>query len=121
MKPNTLLRAALTASVMVAIAGAGALFVTDAAAQTRSVPTFTKEAGWPKVPPQMKLGDISSIAIDANDNAWVLHRPRTLKPADAANKAPPVVVFDPNGNYVKSWGGDGPGFEWVEREHGIHI
>jgi Beta-propeller repeat/NHL repeat len=121
MKTNSLVRAALAASALIVAAGAGSLYATDAAAQVRSVPTFAPEAGWPKVPPNMKLGDISSIAIDANDNAWVLHRPRTLKPADAAQKAPPVMVFDPNGNYVKSWGGDGPGYEWVEREHGIHI
>jgi len=51
----------------------------------------------------------------------VLHRPRTLKPEDAAKAAPAVMVFDPAGNFVKSWGGPGSGFEWPEREHGIHI
>jgi len=30
-----------------------------------------------------KLGDASSFAIDAQDNAWLLHRPRTLKPEQA--------------------------------------
>ena len=61
------------------------------------------------------------MAIDAKDNVWVLHRPRTLKPADAAKAAPPVIVFDTAGNYVKAWGGAGSGYEWPEREHGIHI
>ena len=51
----------------------------------------------------------------------VLHRPRTLKPEDAAKAAPPVMVFDAAGNFVKSWGGPGNGYEWPEREHGIHI
>jgi DNA-binding beta-propeller fold protein YncE len=51
----------------------------------------------------------------------VLHRPRTLKAEDAAKAAPPVMVFDPAGNFVKSWGGPGSGFDWPEREHGIHI
>jgi hypothetical protein len=31
------------------------------------------------------------------------------------------MVFDADGKYVKSWGGPGAGFEWPEREHGIHI
>ena len=31
----------------------------------------------------MELGDASSVAIDARDNVWVLHRPRTLKPEQA--------------------------------------
>ena len=76
---------------------------------------------WPKVPPQWKLGDASSFAVDAQDNVYVLHRPRTLKPEDAAKAAPPVMVFDAAGNFIKAWGGPGTGFEWPEREHGIHI
>ena len=90
-------------------------------AQGRSLPTFEVDRGWPKVPPQWKLGDPSSIAIDAQDNVWVLHRPRTLKPDQAAMAAPPVIVFDTAGNYIKAWGGAGNGYEWPEREHGLHI
>jgi hypothetical protein len=89
--------------------------------QTRTLPTFEVDRGWPKVPAQWKLGDPSSIAIDAKDNVWVLHRPRTLKPEDASKAAPPVIVFDTAGNYIKAWGGAGSGYEWPEREHGIHI
>jgi hypothetical protein len=87
----------------------------------RSLPVFEVDRAWPKVPPQWKLGDPSSIAIDAQDNVWVLHRPRTLKPEQAAMAAPPVIVFDTAGNYIKAWGGSGKGYEWPEREHGIHI
>jgi len=97
------------------------LIVSTAVAQTRNLPTFEVDRSWPKVPPQWKLGDPSSIAIDANDNVWVLHRPRTLKPEDASKAAPPVIVFDPAGNYIKAWGGAASGHEWPEREHGIHI
>jgi len=35
--------------------------------------------------------------------------------------APPVIVFDPADNFVKAWGGEGSGYEWPQREHGIHI
>ncbi|MSP94267.1 MAG: hypothetical protein EXR00_03275 [Alphaproteobacteria bacterium] len=92
-----------------------------AAAAAARMPQFEVDRGWPKVPAQFKVGDPSSIAIDAQDNAYVLSRPRTLKPADAPMKAPPVMVFDPAGNYLRGWGGDGQGYQWPEREHGIMI
>jgi hypothetical protein len=88
---------------------------------TRALPTFAVDPSWPKVPEKYKLGDISSIAIDAQDNAFVLHRPRTLKGDDIARAAPPVVVFDPTGNFITAWGGSGISQDWPEREHGIHI
>ena len=91
------------------------------AAEGRSLPVFEVDHAWPKVPSKWKLGDPSSIAIDRKDNVWVLHRPRTLKPDEKAMAAPPVIVFDTAGNYVKAWGGAGNGYEWPQREHGIHI
>ena len=102
------------------------LFGTSAAAQSpsaqaRGVPVFEVDSAWPKPLPQWKIGDASSFAIDAQDNVWLLHRPRTLKPEDAARAAPPVVVFDAAGNFIKAWGGAGNGYDWPEREHGIHI
>jgi DNA-binding beta-propeller fold protein YncE len=30
-------------------------------------------------------------------------------------------VFDPDGNLVRSWGGPGPGYEWPQSNHGIHV
>jgi DNA-binding beta-propeller fold protein YncE len=53
---------------------------------------------------------------------YLLHRPRTLlKPEEAKMAAPPVLVFDAAGNFIRAWGGPGAGFEWPEREHGIHV
>ena len=117
---------ALMASVVMAGAQTTWLFGTQAAAQSpqahgRSVPTFEVDKTWPKVPPPGKLGDASSFAVDAQDNVWLLHRPRTLKGEDVAKAAPPVVVFDVAGNFIKAWGGPGEGYDWPEREHGIHI
>src|SRR4051794_1473299 len=121
MTPNLLRHAAPLAAIA---ATAACLVATNAGAQSqqpRAVPMFAVDASWPKVPPQWKLGDASSVAVDAEDNVYVLHRPRTLKAEDAANAAPPVMVFDAAGNFVKSWGGPGQGFDWPEHEHGIHI
>jgi DNA-binding beta-propeller fold protein YncE len=88
----------------------------------RSLPMFEVERGWPQMPPKWKVGDASSFAIDAQDRVWLLHRPKTLvKPEDAALAAPPVMVFDATGTFVRAWGGPGTGYEWPQREHGIHV
>jgi hypothetical protein len=87
----------------------------------RRLPLFDVDRAWPQVPAKWKLGDVSSVAVDGQDHVWLLHRPRTLKPADAAKAAPPVMIFDAAGAYVNGWGGAGAGYEWPEREHGIHI
>jgi hypothetical protein len=100
------------------LVAAGSLNVT---AQTRSLPIFEVDPAWPKVPEKWKLGDPSSFAVDAQDNVWLLHRPRTLPPEQASMAAPPVMVFDSSGKFIKAWGGAGQGYEWPEREHGIHI
>jgi hypothetical protein len=126
MERKNLRRGVLIALVIVAGMEGTRFFRTEAAAQTsqaqgRNLPMFEVDPSWPKVPANWKLGDVSSIAIDAQGNAWVLHRPRTLKPDQAAMAAPPIIVFDPAGNFIKAWGGTGSGYEWVEREHGIHI
>jgi len=91
----------------------------DTAAQAGGVPVFEVDSSWPKLPPKWVLGDASSIAIDAQDNVWVLSRPRTLKPDQPA--APAVLLFDPAGNFIRAWTPSGSGFQWPEREHGIHI
>ena len=107
MKRKNLSRAILMALVFVAGVEEKSIFRTEAAAQTsdaraRNVPMFEVDPSWPKVPAKWNLGDVSSIAIDAQGNAWVLHRPRTLKPDQAALAAPPIIVFDPAGNFIKT-------------------
>jgi hypothetical protein len=90
-------------------------------AQARSLPSFEIDKAWPKVPPQYKVGDVSSMASDAQGNIYVLSRPRTLKDPDFAKAAPPVMVFDAAGNFLRGWGGEGAGYEWPQREHGVYI
>src|SRR5262245_65704173 len=123
MKRKNFSRETLIALIIVAGVVRPFLFGTEAAAQTseaqyRSVPTFEVDPSWPKVPAKWKLGDVSSIAIDAQGNAWVLHRPRTIKADQAAMAAPPIIMFDPAGNVIKAGGGAGLGDEWVQGGHG---
>jgi DNA-binding beta-propeller fold protein YncE len=119
-------RAVLAGVVLIAAADArwafrAALGAQGARANDYRLPMFEVDRAWPKLPAKWKLGDASSFAVDAQDNVWLLHRPRTLKPDEAASAAPPVMVFDTVGNFIKAWGGAGDGYEWPEREHGIHV
>ena len=82
------------------------------------VPRFEVDPEWPNLPNDWKLGITSSIAVDANDHVWILHRPRILhRPSDA----PPVVEIDADGNYVQGWGGMSDEYDWPHSEHGIAI
>ena len=69
MTTNMLLH---TVPLVAAVATAAACLVAaDARAQSqqaRSIPIFAVEGSWPKVPPQWKLGDATSVAGDAQDN-----------------------------------------------------
>src|SRR5260370_3595942 len=115
MKRNSVRLTILIASILavsVLEARRPSIATVSAQAPGRSLPTFQVDRAWPKVPPQWKLGDPSSIAIDAQDHVWVLHRPRTLvKPDDAAKTAPPVTVFGPAGTLLKAWSERGHGYD----------
>ncbi len=123
MKPRFLVSVltigfAVTGCQQSAETAVGALVTAEA---TRSIPQFRVDPDWPQVPTQWRLGDVSSVDIDADGNAWLLHRPRTLPPEEAHMAAPAVIGFDPEGNFLRAWGGDGEGYEWPQREHGLHI
>src|SRR6266480_8142623 len=72
---------------------------------------------WPKpLPENWILGQVAGIAVDGQDNIWIIHRPATLlddeKGAQAnppqtkcCRSAPPVLKFDSDGNLLASWGG----------------
>jgi DNA-binding beta-propeller fold protein YncE len=123
MHPETIRRSLLAVAIVIITlwVSSGGSNIRAAQGSASTLPTFEVDRSWPKVPAKWKLGDASSFAIDAQDNVWLLHRPRTLKPDQAALAAPPVIVFDSAGNFIKAWGGAGSGYEWPEREHGIHI
>jgi hypothetical protein len=64
---------------------------------------------------------VASTAVDEQDHVWVLQRPRALPPEEKGKAAPPVLEFDPSGNFVQGWGGPGDGYQWPGSEHGIHV
>ena len=107
---------ALIVAVFTVIAGSAAQSTSNAGA-----PAFKADASWPSIPNGWIFGEVSSVAVDSKDQVWILQRPATIPEAQRANAAPPVVVFDASGKYVRSWGGPAAGYEWPEREHGIYV
>ena len=87
----------------------------------RQPPMFQVDSAWPTIPNGWVLGEVSSIAVDSRDHIWVLHRPRSIPEAQRAKAAPPVLEFDASGKLLSSWGGNGEGYDWPEREHGIFV
>lgn len=120
-KTPTFLGLTAWAVVVVGCGGAPGTEADAGSASGHVVPTFRVDPDWPHVPPQWRLGEVSSIAIDAQDNAWLIHRAWTLPADELAMAAPRVLGFDPDGNFIRAWGGPGEGYEWPQREHGIHI
>ena len=80
---------------------------------------------WPKpLPNHWLVGAVVGVSVDANDHVWIVHRPSTLQPNETRSiwrAAPPVIEFDADGHLVSAWGGPGPGYEWPQLEHGIHV
>ena len=103
-------------TLLVAVSALGA-----AHAQEVDVPVFEVDPSWPSIPNDWVLGQVASVAVDGRDHIWVLHRPRTVPDAEQANAAPPVLVFDTAGTFIRAWGGPADGFDWPANEHGIHV
>ncbi len=103
------------------------------AAPSDAPPDLRVDATWPKrLPNRWLLGQVAGVATDADDHVWVLQRPGSLTDdergatfdpplSDCCAPAPPVLEFDGDGNLLRSWGGRGPGYDWPQNEHGIHV
>ena len=114
-------RIAISVALMLLVTLPGVGYAQSPEPSNGAVPTFRVDPDWPEVPAQWKLGEVSSIAIDAAGNAWLLHRAYTLPPDEAHMAAPAVVGFNGEGGFLDAWGGAGDGYDWPQREHGLHI
>ena len=98
-----------------------------------TAPRYTVDAFWPKdLPDNLILGQVAGVAVDGQDNVWIIHRPKSLvddekgaqkNPPETrcCQPAPPVLQFSPSGQLLRKWGGPGEGYTWPANEHGIHI
>lgn len=123
-------------SAIVAL-GLGQTFLKSSAEAQGSVvqaPVYEVDPLWPKpLPNNWLLGWTIGAWVDAQDNIWIVHRGASglnnnergaeLNPpiAECCRTAPPVLVFDQEGNLLRAWGGPGQGYEWPQSNHGIHV
>jgi DNA-binding beta-propeller fold protein YncE len=134
-KRNFYIGAALC-GLIVALGIGQAVLENKATAQGRTVqaPMFEVDPLWPKpLPNHWILGWTIGLWVDEKDNVWIIHRGASglhdnekgaeLKPpiAECCVTAPPILVFDKEGNLLRAWGGPGPGYEWPESNHGVHV
>ncbi len=112
------------------------------------VPMFEVDPLWPKnLPDHGLMGPTIGVDVDSRDNIWVVHRNTPDQfvanteiglavvdrngdgepdppVSECCQPAPPVLVFDQEGNLVDSWGGPGTetgDYVWPESNHGITV
>jgi len=84
-------------------------------AQTPAAPKYKFDPDWPKpLPNKWKLGGVTGLAVDKNDDVWVLNRPNDLTDielhaeltppiADCCVHPPSMIHIDKNGNVIGSF------------------
>jgi DNA-binding beta-propeller fold protein YncE len=134
-KTNLMVGAAFVAVFVALALGQYALEATSAAPAPADVqaPMFEVDPLWPKpLPNHWLIGSAIGVTVDSRDHVFIIHRPdsfNTRTEIGAATNpptaveccvpAPPVLEFDPEGNLVGHWGGNGPGYDWPSSNHGI--
>ena len=100
------------------VALTGFLLVTpfiSVSAQAQTVPSFHYDPVWPKALPNLwKMGGVTGLAVDSNDNIWVYNRPNdamavelraepTPSIAECCVRPPSMIHFDAAGNVIGSF------------------
>jgi hypothetical protein len=98
------------------LAGAGVLaFFLLQGAPEPGVPKFKFDPDWPKpLPNKWKMGGVTGLAVDKDDNVWVLNRPNDLTDieleaelnpplADCCVHPPAMIHLDKSGNVIGSF------------------
>jgi len=104
------------AAVLTLLAGVVLLIsYTDIGAQAQTAPRYKYDPEWPKpLPNKWKMGGVTGLAVDKDDNVWVLNRPNDLTSieieaeldppiADCCVHAPAMIHFDKAGNVIESF------------------
>jgi len=134
MTKRSLVAVTLAIAAIVAL-GVGQQALDGAAvAQSREAPMFEVDPFWPKpLPNHWILGSTIGLAVDSRDHVYIIHRRDTFNErteigaatdpvkADCCIPAPNVLEFDPEGNLVNHWGGEGEGYTWPSSNHGITV
>src|ERR1700677_3325555 len=85
------------------------------AADVDTTPKFKFDPTWPKpLPNKWKMGGVTGLAVDKDDNVWVLDRPNDLTDieleaeltpplADCCVRPPAMIHIDKSGNVIGSF------------------
>jgi hypothetical protein len=98
------------------LAGLGLLVLcVSLGAEEKTAPKFKFDPDWPKpLPNKWKMGGVTGLAVDKDDNVWVLDRPNDLTDieleaeltppiADCCVRPPSMIHIDKNGNVIGSF------------------
>jgi hypothetical protein len=101
---------------LAALAGLGLLMLCiSLGAQQQAAPKFKVDPDWPKpLPNKWKMGGVTGLAVDKDDNVWVYDRPNDLTDieleaelapplADCCVRPPSMIHIDKNGNVIGSF------------------
>ena len=99
----------LTAGAALAVA------LATGVARAQEGPDFLFDPTWPQpLPNNWKIGGVTGLAVDADDNVWVLNRPNDLTALElrveptppialCCARPPSMIHFDRNGNVIGSF------------------
>jgi hypothetical protein len=91
------------------------VFLLSPGAQAQTPPKFKFDPDWPKpLPNKWKMGGVTGLAVDKDDNVWVLDRPNDLTDieleaelnpplADCCVRPPSMIHIDKTGNVIGSF------------------
>ena len=84
-------------------------------AQTQTAPNYQFDSSWPKpLPNNWKMGGVTGLAVDKDDNVWVLDRPNDLRDmelhaaknpptADCCTRPPSMIHINKEGDVIGSF------------------
>jgi DNA-binding beta-propeller fold protein YncE len=108
MKRQNRLRGTLILGVGVLLAA----FFTDSEIRAQSAPRFHYDPTWPNALPNLwKLGGVTGLAVDSNDDVWVYNRPNDATPVElraepgtdiaaCCVRPPSMIHIDQSGNVI---------------------
>jgi len=102
------------AAVLALLAGIALVVAfTGNGAQAQSAPRYRFDPDWPKpLPNKWKMGGVTGLAVDRNDDVWVLNRPNDLRDleleaevgdADCCVRPPSMIHINKNGDVIGSF------------------
>src|SRR5882672_6150004 len=106
-KSGTLLALLIGLAFVISHSGKGA--------QAQTAPRYRFDPDWPKpLPNKWKMGGVTGLAVDKDDNVWVYDRPNDMTDielkaeltppiADCCVRPPSMIHIDKNGNVIGSF------------------